>query len=236
MKRGSRFLKGVMLTVALADDHVIVRQGLRLLLESDPEFVVVGEAADGIEALDLVKRRKPKVLIVDLMMPRLDGLETTRRISRLKLDTRVVILTMYGDEAYLLDALASGAAGYVVKESCGADLFQAIRDVAAGRRYLSPLLSEEFTRRYLQKFQTALLKLSDTLTARQRKVLQFVLEGASSCQIGARLKISLRTVESDLATFVGKLGPNTDRDVIRHADKRRVMPKGPRKPLKKLTN
>jgi two-component system response regulator NreC len=226
MKQGSRFLKGVMVTVALADDHVVVRQGLRLLLESDPEFVVVGEAADGIEALELVKRRKPKVLIIDLSMPRLDGLETTRRISRLKLKTRVVILTMYGDEAYLLDALAGGAAGYVVKESCGADLFQAIRDVVAGRRYLSPLLSEVFTRRYLQKFQIALLKLSGTLTTRERKVLQLVLDGASSSDIGARLKISLRSVESDLANFVGKLGLNTHHDIVPHAVKRRVRRRG----------
>jgi two-component system response regulator NreC len=228
VKEGSRFLKVVMVTVALADDHVVVRQGLRLLLESDPEFVVVGEAADGIEALELVKRRKPQVLIVDLMMPGMDGLETTRRVSRLKLDTRVVILTMYGDEAYLLDALRSGAAGYVVKESCGADLFQAIRDVVAGRRYLSPLLSEAFTRRYLQKSRTMLLKLSPALTTRERKVLQLVLEGESSFDIGARLKIKLSTVESDLHNMVGKLGANTNRDVIRYSVKRRVSPKRPR--------
>jgi DNA-binding NarL/FixJ family response regulator len=222
-----------MVTVALADDHVIVREGLRLLLESDPEFSVVGEAADGIEALELVKRIKPKVLIVDLMMPGMDGLETTRRISHLKLDTRVVILSMYGDEAYLLDALRSGAAGYIVKESCGADLFQVIRDAVAGRRSLSPLLSEAFIRRYLQEFQVPLLKLSDTLTTRERKVLQLVLEGASSCDIGARLKISLRTVESDLANFVGKLGLDPHHDKIRHAVKRRVRARGRTKPITK---
>jgi len=219
-----------MVTVALADDHIVVRQGLRLLLESDPEFVVVGEAADGVEALELVKRHKPKVLIADLMMPRLDGLETTRRLSRLKLDTRVIILTMYGDEAYLLDALGSGAAGYVVKESAGADLFQAIRDVVAGRRYLSPLLSEVLTRRYLQKFRATLLKLSEKLTTRERKVLQLVFEGASGSDIGARLKISLRTVQSDLANLVGTLGLNTEDDIIRHSFKRRVSSRGPRKP------
>ena len=210
-----------MVTVALADDHVVVRQGLRLLLESDPEFVVVGEAGDGIEALELVKRRKPKVLLVDLMMPGMDGLETTRRVSRLKLGTRVVILTMWGDEAFVLDALASGADGYVVKESCGAELFQAVRDAVAGRRYLSPLLSEAFTRRYLQKFRTTLLKLSPTLTTRERKVLQLVLKGTSSSDIGARLKISLRSVESDLANLVGRLGLNTRHDIFR-----RVRPRG----------
>jgi two-component system, NarL family, response regulator NreC len=208
-----------MVTVALADDHVVVRQGLRLLLESDPEFVVVGEAADGIEALKLVKRRKPKVLVVDLMMPRMNGLETTRRVSRLKLDTRVVILSMYGDEVYLLDALGSGAAGYVVKESSGTDLFQAIRDVVAGRRYLSPQLSEAFTRRYLQQFRTTLLKLSPTLTTRERKVLQLVLEGASSSEIRARLKISLPTFKSALANFVGKLGVKPRSDFVRRAGK-----------------
>jgi DNA-binding NarL/FixJ family response regulator len=139
---------------------------------------------------------------------------------------------MYGDEAYLLDALRSGAAGYVVKESCGTDLFQAIRDVVAGRRYLSPLLSEAFTRRYLQRFRTTLLKLSPTLTTRERKVLQLVLEGASSSDIGARLKISLRTVESYLANFVGKVGvPRYDFN--RRAVKRRVTPKGPHKPPRK---
>jgi DNA-binding NarL/FixJ family response regulator len=145
----------------------------------------------------------------------------------------VIILTMYGDEAYLLDALGSGAAGYVVKESAGADLFQAIRDVVAGRRYLSPLLSEDFTRRYLQKFRAALLKLSPTLTTRGRKVLQLVLEGASSCDIGARLKISLRSVESELANLLGKLGLNTRYDIIHPAVKRRVRPGGRTKLKKK---
>jgi two-component system response regulator NreC len=203
-----------MVTIVLADDHAVVREGLRHLLQSDPKFDVVGEAADGLEAIELVKRLKPKVLIVDLMMPGMDGLETTRRVLRLKPKTRVIILTMYGDEAYLLDALRSGAAGYVVKESCGADLFQAIREVVAGRRYLGPSLSEESTRRYLKKFKTVLLKLSATLTTRERKVLQLVFEGATSCEIGARLKISLHTVESTLANFVKKVGPDAGHHLI----------------------
>jgi two-component system, NarL family, response regulator NreC len=212
-----------MLTIALADDHAVVRQGLRLLLESDPEFVVVGEAANGIEALELVKRQKPDVLIADLMMPGLDGLETTRRVARLKVDTRVVILTMLGDEAYLLDALRSGATGYVVKESCGNDLFQAIRDVRAGRRFLSVPISESFTRKQLQKFQNTLLKLSDRLNPRQQKMLQLVFEGASNRDIGALLKIPLRTVESGLANILGILGLNTRQDITRQPAQRQVQ-------------
>ena len=209
-----------MLTIALADDHAVVRQGLRLLLESDPEFVVVGEAANGVEALKLVKREKPDVLIADLMMPVLDGLETTRRVSRMKVNTRVVILTMLSDEAYLLDALRSGASGYVAKESCGNDLFQALRDVRGGRRHLSVPLPKSFTRTQLQKYQSVLLKLSDRFTPRQRKMLELVFEGASNRDIGARFKISLRSVESDLAKLLGILGLNIRQDIPPQAVKR----------------
>lgn len=131
-----------MITVALADDHQIVRQGLRLLLETDPTLRIVGEAANGDEALALVARVKPQVLILDLMMPAPDGLEVTRRISRMESGTKVIILTMYGDTAFVHDAYKGGAAGYVVKESCGTELLQAVHEVAAGRRYLSPALFE----------------------------------------------------------------------------------------------
>jgi len=200
-----------MVTVVLADDHVVVRQGLRLLLESDPQCEVVGEAADGLGALELVKLRKPNVLIVDLMMPGMDGLETTRRVSRLKSGTRVIVLTMYGDDAYLVDAFKGGAAAFVVKESCGGDLLQAVHDVAAGKCYVSPQLSAAFVFRYLRSAKAAVLRLSGMLTTHQRKVLQLVLGGASSVDIGARLKVSLSAVESDVATFVEKAIRKTHR-------------------------
>jgi len=193
-----------MVTVVLADDHVVARQGLRLLLESDPECEVVGEAADGLGALELVKRRKPRVLIVDLMMPGIDGLEITRRVSRLKSGTRVIVLTMYGDDAYLVDAFKGGAAAFVVKESSRSDLLHAVHDVAAGRCYVSPQLSAAFVIRYLRSAKAAVLRLSGMLTTHQRNVLQLVLEGASSVDIGARLKVSLAAVESDVAMFVLK--------------------------------
>jgi DNA-binding NarL/FixJ family response regulator len=228
-----------MVTVVLADDHVVVRQGLRALLESDPSFVVVGEAADGHEAVELVKRRKPTVLITDLMMPGLDGLATTRKLSRLKSDTRVIILSMYGDQAYVLTALKNGAAGYVLKESCGAELFQAMREVVAGRRYLSPAVSEASIGSFsamgtmLHKTQSAVLEVHDKLTVRERKVLQLVVEGASSSDIGSRLKISSRTVESLRANCMRKLGLNHPEDLISYALQRGSLARDEPKSIRK---
>src|SRR5512143_2658675 len=132
-------------TIVLADDHAVVRQGLRALLESEPQFVVVGEAANGFEAVEMVKRHKPAVLIADLIMPGKNGLATASALSSMKSDTRVIILSVYGDRAYVLEALKNGAAGYVVKESCGAELIQAIRVAVAGGRYVSPTTSEVCT-------------------------------------------------------------------------------------------
>jgi DNA-binding NarL/FixJ family response regulator len=228
-----------MVTVVLADDHVVVRQGLRALLESDPRFVVVGEAGDGLEAVELVKRRKPTVLITDLMMPGLDGLATIRKLSHLKSDTRVIILSMYGDQAYVVEALKSGAAGYVVKESCGAELFQAMRDVVAGRRYLSPAVSEASIGAFssagtiLQKAQAGSQKVHDKLTVRERKVLQLVVEGASSSDIGSRLKISSRMVESHRANCMRKLGLTPPQDLIRYALQRGSLPTDEPKSIRK---
>ena len=228
-----------MVTVVLADDHVVVRQGLRALLESDPRVVVVGEAADGLEAVELVRRRKPTVLIADLMMPGLDGLATTRKLSHLKSDTRVIILSMYGDQAYVLEALKSGAAGYVVKESCGAELFEAIRVVVAGRRYLSPAVSETSIGSYssmgtiLQKAQTGLREVHDKLTVRERKVMQLIAEGATSGDIGVRLKISPRAVGSHRVNCMRKLGLNTTQDLIRYALQRGTIPMGEPQSIRK---
>lgn len=219
-----------MITIVLADDHVVVRQGLRALVELDPRCIIVGEAADGLEAIELVKRKKPQVLIVDLMMPRLNGLDTTRKVLRLKLDTRVIILSMCGDEAYVLEAMKAGAAAYVAKESCGNELLQAIREVVAGRRYLSPRLSESFRGSYtakgtlLEKAQIDSPNLSDTLTARERQVLQLIVEGATTSDIGIRLKIGSRVAESHRSSLLRKMGLHSDQDLIRAALQRGVSP------------
>lgn len=222
--------KRALVTVVLADDHVVVRQGLRALVESDPQFVVVGEASDGLEAVEVVKRRKPGILIVDLMMPLLSGLDTTRKVLRLKLGTRVIVLSMYGNEAYVLEALTIGAAAYVVKESSGVELLQAMRTVVAGRRFVSPSLSEAFLGSYtsqgtlLRQAQAGSPSRQVTLTPRERKVLQLVVEGATTRDIGTRLKISSRMVESHRATLARKLGLSTHRALIRYALQRGIMP------------
>jgi two-component system response regulator NreC len=153
-------------TIILADDHAIVRQGIRAPLEAEPDLVVVGEAPDGLGAVALVERLRPQVLILDLMMPGLSGLEVTRRVCQRSSQTRVVVLSMYANEAYVLEALRNGAAAYVLKEASGAELVQAVREVAAGRRYLSPPLSENAIEVYVQRAKAGPLDPYERLTAR----------------------------------------------------------------------
>lgn len=223
-----------MVTVALVDDHAIVRQGLHALLESDPNLKVVGEAANGLEAVKLVKRRKPQVVICDLMMPGLNGLETTRKVLRLKLKPRVIMLSMYRNEAYVLEALKGGAAGYVVKESSGAELFQAIRVVVAGRRYVSPTLSKiPAVALYLRKALPVLVDPYETLTTREREALQLIMQWGRRRDIGATRKAGPATLESHRANLMRKLGLNTHHNLIQYVLKRGTIPKDTKKSLRK---
>src|SRR5262245_49426618 len=130
------------ITILLADDHHVVRQGLRALLQTETDFSLLGEAGDGLEAIRLTERLKPNVLIVDLMMPSLNGLEVARQVSQRLKHTRVLVLSMHATDAHVLEALKNGAVGYVLKDSQASDLIHAVREVAAGRRYLSPPLSD----------------------------------------------------------------------------------------------
>ena len=138
-------------TVVLADDHRVVRDGLRALLDAEPDISVVGEAADGLEVMALVDRLQPGVLVTDLMMPGLNGLDVTREVRRRSPETRTIILSMYANEAYVLEALTNGAYGYVVKDASAGELVRAVREAAAGRRYLSPPLSESAIEDYARK-------------------------------------------------------------------------------------
>jgi DNA-binding NarL/FixJ family response regulator len=213
-----------MTTIVLADDHQVVRQGLRALLEAEPDFSVVGEAGDGLEALQQIERLKPDVLVLDLMMPGLNGLEVTRQTDKHSSHTRVVILSMYANEAYVLEALGNGASAYVLKDSSSADLVQAVREVAAGHRYLSPPLSDRAIEAYQEKAKAAALDNYETLTTREREVLQLAAEGHTSAEIAARLGISPRTAETHRANLMHKLNLHTQADLIRYALRRGIIP------------
>jgi two-component system, NarL family, response regulator NreC len=211
-------------TILLADDHHVMRQGLRMLLEAQENFRVVAEAGDGLEAVKLAEHLKPHVLIVDLMMPGINGLEVARQVSHHSPQTRIIVLSMYGNEPYVLEALRNGAVGYVLKDANAAELLRAVHEVVAGRRYLSPPLSEQAIEAYLQKAQDAVLDLYETLTTREREVLQLAAEGRTNADIAAVLYVSPRTVETHRAHLMHKLGLRTQADLIRYALKRGILP------------
>lgn len=207
-------------SIVLADDHQVVRQGLRLLLEKQPGFAVVGETADGLEAVGLVERLHPDVLVVDLAMPGPGGLDVAREVARRAPKTRVVILSMHASEAFVLQALRHGAAAYVLKESSAEDLVRAIGEALAGRRYLSPPLSEKAIEAYVQRAKGAEVDIYETLTSRERQVLHLAAEGLSNPAIGERLGISPRTAETHRAHVMQKLGLRSRTDLITFALRR----------------
>lgn len=210
--------------IVLADDHPVVRHGVRSLLQSDPDYTVVGEASDGIETVQMVEKLVPDVLVVDLMIPGLNGLEITRQVRQRSPTTRIIILSMHANEPYVLEALKNGASGYVLKDSSGTDLIQAVRMVASGQRYLSPPLSERAVEAYMKKSQDSSFDAYDGLTDREREVLQLAAEGLSNPDVAARLSISPRTVETHRANLMRKLGLKTQTDLIRYALKRGILP------------
>lgn len=213
-----------MITIVLADDHQIVRQGIRALLEKQPNFLIVAEAEDGLGAFRLVEELKPHVLILDLMMPGINGIEVTQRVKKISPHTRVVILSMYGNVAYVAESLRSGADGYVLKGSSGNDLVQAVTEVTAGHRYLSAPLTEHDLETYIEMSKNTKLDTYDTLTTREREVLHMAAEGLSNAEIADRLSISPRTVEIHRANMMHKLGLNNQTELVRYAIQRGILP------------
>ena len=205
------------LRLLLTEDHVTVREGVRAPLEEEIDFEVVGQAGDGGEVLPLVERLLPDVVVLDLMLPGIGGLEVLRELTKRSLGARVVILSMYGNESYVLEALRSGAAAYVLKQSEPAELVRAIREVAAGRRYLGAPLSEQAVEAYARRAEGAPPGPYATLTTREREVLKLVAEGHTSPKIAQVLFISPRTVESHRAALMKKLGLKTQAEVVRYA-------------------
>jgi two-component system, NarL family, response regulator NreC len=211
-------------TIVLADDHPVVRRGMRALLESDPGFSVIGETGDGLETIRLVERLQPDVLLLDLMMPGLSGLEALRIIRQRAPQTRVVVLSMYSTNAFVAEALRNGATGYVLKGSDEKNLIRALREAAAGRRFLSPPVRESAIDAYIEQVRAAELDPHETLTAREREVLQLAAEGKTSSETAARLHISPRTVENHRANLMRKLGLHNQSELVRYAVRRGLIP------------
>ena len=212
------------LRLVLADDHPVVREGVRALLESDSEFQVVGQANDGAEVADLVERLDPDVVVLDLVMPGRGGLEVTRQLAQKPSAPPVLILTMHENEAYVIEALRSGAAGYALKQAPAGELARGIRAVAAGARYLSPPLSERALEAYVHRAE-AQADRQNTLTAREREVLGLAAEGHSNAEIADRLFISRRTVETHRAHAMKKLGLRSPVELALYAVRQGIVPR-----------
>jgi DNA-binding NarL/FixJ family response regulator len=208
--------------ILLADDHALVRAGIRSMLEGLPEIVVVGEANDGREALELVASLSPDLVFMDIAMPGLNGLDTAARILRAHPQVRVVILSMYMNEEYVLGALRAGATGYLLKDSDPSELELAVRAVARGEMYLSPGVSKHVIEDYLRRTGTEAprgldVRPASPLTTRQREVLQLIAEGHTSREIAQILTISLKTVESHRQSIMERLDLHDLASLVRYA-------------------
>lgn len=205
--------------IVLADDHVLVRQGLKRILEGMAGLEVVGEASDGLDLLDLLSRVTPDMVILDIFMPNLRGIEAIHEIKKIHPDVRVLILTMHKDKEYLYLALSAGAKGYLLKEDADKELFSAIEKVQQGKTYISPYFSEEVVDDLVQIGRAdgkAIFEI-DPLTSREREVLKLIAEGKSSKEIGALLFISVFTVNNHRASIMEKLNLNKATDLVKYA-------------------
>ncbi len=208
-------------TVFLADDHAVVRDGLRVLLETQPDIRVIGDAANGRDTVRRVVRLCPDVVVVDIAMPKLNGIEAAREIAQVCPYTRVIILSMHSTTEHIFRALQAGAHGYLLKESAGIEVVNAVRAVHAGHRYLSEKISDRLIDDYVRQRQAAEVSSPlDRLSPREREVLQLVVEGKSSAEIATIISLSLKTVETYRARMMHKLGisdlPSLVKFAIRH--------------------
>ena len=211
--------------IVLADDHAILREGIRALLEDQPDMQVVGEAADGRQAVELTRELKPGIVVMDIGMPLLNGLEATRQIKRDHPEVAVLVLTMHDNEEYVSQILAAGASGDVLKRAASSELVMAIRAVAAGQSYLSPSVTKLLIESYVgrQPATPAVVDPFNTLTAREREVLQLVAEGHTNSEIAKLLNISLKTVKAHRSNLMQKLGLHDRGDLIKLAIQRGII-------------
>jgi len=214
------------ITVVLADDHHIVRHSLRVMLETKVDFRIVGEAEDGLQALELLERLKPDVIVLDVMMPKLGGLEVARQASKRSPATRVVILSMYADEAYVIEALRAGAQAYVLKSCSPEEFVTAIKEAAVGHSYLSPPLSDLAIRAYISAAQASTLKTPEALTPREREVLHLAAEGYTTTQIAEMLSISQQTAQTHRRNMMHRLKIHNQTELVRYAIEKGILKPG----------
>ncbi len=201
--------------VLLADDHAIVRQGLKLILAAQPDFEVVGEAANGREAADLADKLKPDIVLMDVQMPELNGIEATRRMVTANSRIKVLVLSMHKEALYVREVLKAGARGYILKDAIDTELLSAMRSVARGDGYISPAVSGALLSDYRQQSSNPL----DTLSTREREVLQLIAEGKTNKEVATKLNLSVYTVDSHRGKIMEKLNLHSAGELVRFAIK-----------------
>jgi two-component system response regulator NreC len=213
----------VNVTILLADDHPFVRRGVRNLLEAEADFLVVGEAEDGLQVVQMAEKLRPDILVVDIMMPNLNGLEALKQVSHRSPKTRKIVLSMHSADPYVVEAFRSGASGYILKDSAPDELINAIRHVLLDNIYLSPKLPERLIAALTESLGNAEQDKYESLTNREREILQMTVEGRTSQEIGDKLIISPRTVEVHRSNLMNKLGIHHQAELIRFALKRGIL-------------
>jgi two-component system, NarL family, response regulator NreC len=199
--------------ILLADDHAVVRQGFKMILAEQPDMEIVGEAGNGREALALAESLKPDIVVMDVAMPELNGIEATRRMGESVPHTRVVALSMHKDSVYVREILRAGARGYLLKDSVAADLVSAVRSVARGEGYISPQVSNAV----LDDYRRHVTNPIDTLTSREREVLQMLAEGKTNKEIAVILNLSVYTVDAHRGRIMEKLNLHSINELVRFA-------------------
>lgn len=209
--------------ILLADDHTIVRNGIRSLLEDEPDMQVIGEAEDGHATVRMTAQFEPDVVVMDIAMPLLNGLEATRQIKRDHPDVKILILTMHENEEYIRQVLAAGAMGYILKDAAVRDLLGAIRAVCRGEAVLSPAITRLVIEDYLRWGDLQPEQQDNSLSAREREVLQLIAEGYTNKQIAEILAISIKTVQSHRANLMRKLDLHDRGELIKYAIQKKII-------------
>jgi DNA-binding NarL/FixJ family response regulator len=210
--------------ILLADDHQLMRSGVRLMLEREADLTVVGEASDGREAVSLAKSLKPEVVVMDIGMPNLNGIEAARQMTQENAELAIVMVSMHSDETYVLRALKAGARGYLLKDSAEADLIKAVHAVAGGKSFFSPAVSRLLLDDYVRKLKrTGTEDAYDLLTPREREILQLIAEGKSNKDVANLLDLSVYTVESHRSNLMEKLNIKGLPELILYAVRRGII-------------